>query len=38
MEVMNSVPVGLAWFWCHAEDVDEILDYDFLDTDVDNFK
>ena len=38
MVVMNSVPVGLAWFWCHAEDVDEILDNDFLDTDVDNLK
>ena len=24
--------------WGHAEDIDEILDYDFLDTDVDNLK
>ena len=23
------VPIGLAWFWCHAEDVDEILDWLF---------
>ena len=32
------MPVGLAWFWCHAENIDEILDYDFWDTDVDNLK
>ena len=32
------MPVGLAGFWCYAEDVDEILDYDFLDTAVDNLK
>ena len=30
--------VGLAGFWCHTEDIDEILDYDFLDTDMDNLK
>ena len=30
--------VGLASFWCHAEDIDEILDYYFVDTDVDNLK
>ena len=30
------MPVGLASFWCYAEDVDEVLDYDFLGTEVDN--
>ena len=32
------MPVVLVSFWCNTEGIDEILDYDFLDTDMDNLK
>ena len=38
MEVTNQVPVDLPWFWYNTEGIDEILDDDFLDTDMDNSK